>query len=171
MGENEPTTVGHYPTLAEASLARNRLEAEGITATIADDYMVTTDPVLAGALNYIKLQVRAADVDAAKSILEAPPEDLEFEDESGDESEEGDDEIPQESPGDRLVRLGYRAAIFGSVSLPGILHLYSLYLLLKAAIIEPRMSPKASTQFFVALLIDLGFIGLILLFLMAIFGS
>lgn len=173
MDDNNPITVGHYPTLGEAALARNRLEAAGIAATIADDYLLTMDPLLAGATNYIKVQVRSADRDAAQSVLEAPADEIEFdEEEVADDDDDGDhDEIQSESPGERLVRLGYRAAIFGSVSLPGILHVYSLYLLLKAAIVEPRLSPKASTQFFVALLIDLGFIGLILLFVMAIFGD
>ena len=171
MDDNNPITVGHYLTLGEAALARNRLEAAGIAATIADDYLLTMDPLLAGATNYIKVQVRAADRDAAQSVLEAPPDEFEFEDDSADvyEDDDSDDEIPPESPGERLVRLGYRAAIFGSVSLPGILHLYSLYLLLKAVIIEPKLSARANTQFFVALAIDLGFIGLILLLVMAIF--
>lgn len=63
-------TIATYPIAAEAHFFRDRLTAEGIRAFVADDYLVSTNWALGNAVGYIKLQVREADAEAARAVLE-----------------------------------------------------------------------------------------------------
>lgn len=169
MDDNDLTTIGHFPTLFEASMARNRLEAADIPAVVADDYTLTTDPMLAGAVNFIKLQVRSSDADRAAEVLAERPPPIDPDEIGHPEVEEsladedGAEEEIADSEGDRLVQYGYRAAMFGCISLPVILHGYSLYLLLKAAMVHQQFTPQASRKFYIAFVIDLAWIALALI--------
>src|SRR4051794_19353528 len=109
---DELHTVARFASPAEAAIARNALEAAGIRAVVNDEYTLTTDPMLVGALNFIKVQVRESDLERAADVLAAesvPPAVLTEaalaagEPETADAGE-ADDEIPWESEGERLVR-------------------------------------------------------------------
>ena len=68
-------TVARYASVAEANIARNSLDAAGIPAWVADELTLTADPLFSGAVNYIKVQVRADDLERAPEALseEAEP--------------------------------------------------------------------------------------------------
>jgi hypothetical protein len=61
-------TVAKYRSVADADIARVRLEADGIRATIAEENFVTGGY---GAMLGLRLQVADADADAARGLLAA----------------------------------------------------------------------------------------------------
>src|SRR5436190_13403223 len=107
-------TVATFARPADAAIARNALEAAGIRAAIADELTLTADPFLSGALNYIKVQVREADLEEAAAVLAERGMPIPVD--AGDETDPGtdeSDEFPPVTPGERLIEFSYRAAIFG----------------------------------------------------------
>jgi hypothetical protein len=65
-------TVGIYPDLISAELARSLLEAEGIDAAIPEENIAGIDWQWSTALQGIRLQVAPEDVEAATELLETP---------------------------------------------------------------------------------------------------
>jgi hypothetical protein len=107
--------------------------------------------MLYGAVGFIKVQVRAADLARAAEVLaDRGPA---AHDEPSDDGD--DDEEPPETEGERLVRYAYRAAVMGILACPPTLHLYSLYLLLRVAVRHGKLPPAANRRFYAAFLIDL----------------
>lgn len=157
-------TVARYASVAEANIARNSLDAAGIPAWVADELTLTADPLFSGAVNYIKVQVRADDLERAAEVLaeEAEPIDPALAEQAGDseEHDSGPDEFPPETPGERLVRFAYRAALIGLLACPPLCHLYSLGLLLYVAAFHGDLPPAANRQFYIALILDVLVIGL-----------
>ncbi|MGH9776783.1 MAG: hypothetical protein ACRD5I_00070 [Candidatus Acidiferrales bacterium] len=66
------TTVGVFTTLAEATLARTRLESAGIPCFLAEEHVVRMDWFLAQAVGWIKLQVNEADLGPAIELVGEP---------------------------------------------------------------------------------------------------
>ena len=66
---DELVTVAAFPDVAEAELARERLELEGIQAFVADSQTVGTMPFLANATGGVRVQVDPRDADRAREIL------------------------------------------------------------------------------------------------------
>jgi Putative prokaryotic signal transducing protein len=157
-------TVARYASVAEANIARNALDAAGIPAWVADELTLTADPLFSGAVNYIKVQVRADDLERAEQVLaeDAPAIDPDVAEEAGETEEPGagPDEFPPESSGERLVRFAYRAAFLGLLACPPMCHLYSLGLLLYVAAFHGDLPPAANRQFYIALMLDVLVIGL-----------
>jgi Putative prokaryotic signal transducing protein len=160
-------TVATFATPAEAAVARNALEAAGVRAAIADELTLTADPFLSGAVGYIKVQVRETDLERAGEILgeRGMPVAVDYGDEADDEPDEGDD-YPPVSQGERMVEFGYRAAIFGLVTCPGVLHVYSLVQVLWASTAYD-LPPAANRKCWIALVID---VVMLSLFALAIAG-
>jgi hypothetical protein len=176
---DELHTVARFANPIEAALARNALEAAGIRAVVNDEYTLTTDPMLVGALNFIKVQVSAADRERAADVLAAesvPPAELteaalaEAEPEAAD-AIDGDDEIPVEPEGERLVRYAFRAAVMGLLACPPLLHIYSLVLLIRVAIFHNELPPAANRRFYAALLLDLAVLATAALLMLDVFRS
>src|SRR6266568_6454810 len=67
---DELVTVGNFQYLPEAEFAQMRLEAEGIQAFVADGQLLNNSWFLGNAIGYIKIQVPAAQAEAAAAILE-----------------------------------------------------------------------------------------------------
>jgi len=157
-------TVARYASVTEAAIARNALDAAGIPAWVADELTLTADPLFSGAVNYIKVQVHADDLERAAGVLleEAEQIDPELAEQAGDSEEHdaGPDEFPSETPGERLVRFAYRAAFLGLLACPPMCHLYSLGLLLYVAAVHGDLPPAAGRQFYIALILDVLVIGL-----------
>lgn len=65
-------TVASYRDLPNADLARAALESAGIEAWIQDDNLVRMDWFYSNAIGGIRLQVDAADAEAAREILDQP---------------------------------------------------------------------------------------------------
>src|SRR5436309_15065010 len=67
-------TVARFASPAEAAIARNALDAAGIPAWVADELTLTTDPFLSGAVSFIKVQGKAADLERAEAVLDGQPD-------------------------------------------------------------------------------------------------
>jgi hypothetical protein len=67
---DELVTVGNFQFLPEAEFAQMRLEDEGIQAFVADGQTLNNSWFLGNAIGCIKLQVPAAQAQAAAAILE-----------------------------------------------------------------------------------------------------
>jgi hypothetical protein len=169
---NELVTVYSSFSVEEAHVIKNRLEAEGIKAYLADE--ITTGFVwhLGNAIGGVKVQVAEPDAERAASILEStgerdelPPADHYLptteESECGEEIKlRQEDAGPQEedaaseSPGDALVTRAWRAAIIGLVLFPPMLHLFSLYQLSKLENPDKELSPSAQRLMTITQIID-----------------
>jgi hypothetical protein len=64
-------TVASFPDVAEAELARERLELEGIRAFVIDAQTAGVMPFLTNAIGGIRVQVEPQDAERAKEILAA----------------------------------------------------------------------------------------------------
>ena len=67
--------------------------------------------------------------------------------------------VPLTDP-DELVTRAWRASVLGLFLLPPLLHVYSMYLLLRVSLGPAAMSPRASRRFYFAMIINL-LVGLI----------
>ena len=76
MADEPIVTVATYMNLAEADLARGKLQAEGIEAWLSDDNMLRMDWFYGNFLNGVKLQVKQEDAERAWEVLAEgiPPE-------------------------------------------------------------------------------------------------
>ncbi len=59
-----------FDNYINASLTLARLDEEGITCYLKDEYTVTIDPLLSNAVGGIKLMVHADDIGKAQALLE-----------------------------------------------------------------------------------------------------
>jgi hypothetical protein len=62
-------TVASYPDAAEAELARERLELEGVAAFVIGGQTAGVMPFLTGPTGGVRLQVGRLDADRAREIL------------------------------------------------------------------------------------------------------
>jgi hypothetical protein len=170
-------TVAAFDTAVEADLAKNHLEAEGIPACLADDAAVGWFWAMSNAVGGVKVQVAEENREWAVAILEArrekaeaqhpPPEngpteaeaDLASEVDRAEPSEAGlvaqpDDDFPEPSVGDDLAKYALRAAILGLLLCPPLLHIYSVWLLLRMALFHGDVSADSMRKGIAALIID-----------------
>jgi hypothetical protein len=66
-------TVASFSQPVEAHLARTRLEAEGITCVVSDEYLVRVDWFLSNAIGGVKLVVPAWEAARARDLLRPRP--------------------------------------------------------------------------------------------------
>ena len=66
---DELVTVATFPDVAEAELAKERLELEKIRAFVLDAQSAGVMPYLAGAFGGVRVQVEPKDLARAKEIL------------------------------------------------------------------------------------------------------
>lgn len=64
-------TVASYQYSAEAQIIKGRLEAEGITVFMMDEFTIDTDPLVSNAIGGVKLKVLSEEVIRARHILDA----------------------------------------------------------------------------------------------------
>mgnify|MGYP006281632873 CR=1 FL=1 len=105
-------TIDTYDNLADAHIAKGRLEAEGIPAELADAHLVQTDWLYSAAVGGIKLQVAEEDAGRARGILHR--------DHSATMADEGLEAEPGISPStggeaDRRAALVHLAACAGAL--------------------------------------------------------
>lgn len=72
MAEDPIVTLATYMNLAEADLARGKLQSEGIECWLADDNMVRMSWLYGNLLNGVKLQVKQEDAEHAWEVLSEP---------------------------------------------------------------------------------------------------
>jgi hypothetical protein len=66
---DELVTVASFPDVAEAQLARERLELEGIRAFVVDGQTAGVMPFLTNSTGGVRVQVSSDDVERAKEVL------------------------------------------------------------------------------------------------------
>jgi hypothetical protein len=62
-------TVASFPDVAEAEIAKERLELEGIRAFVIDAQTAGVMPYLAGSTGGVRVQVSPDDLDRAREVL------------------------------------------------------------------------------------------------------
>jgi hypothetical protein len=67
---DELVTVTSYPDVAEAELARERLELEGIRAFVVDGQTAGVMPFLTSSTGGVRVQVQPQDLERAREILQ-----------------------------------------------------------------------------------------------------
>jgi hypothetical protein len=136
-------TVATFQMPTDASLAKSVLEANGLTAFLADELTVGVAWHLSNALGGIKLQVAEPDVEQAIAFLQEP-------DIAPIDVEEGFTDV---SEIEEAVNRALRAALFGIIVLP--LQLYSLWLLGGLLFSSWKLSYNERWKAFLAAALDL----------------
>jgi hypothetical protein len=72
MAPDEWTTLATFANTAEAELARERLENEGVQAVVVEGITGGVLPFMGATMGGVRLQVQERDLNKAKEIL-APP--------------------------------------------------------------------------------------------------
>ena len=151
-------TVDTFDMPTEAHLAKGLLEANGLTAFLADELTVGVAWHLSNAVGGIKLQVAETDVERAINIL-AGREDssIDAEERLADLPEtEGSENEPASSAGDRTVDRAVRAALLGLILFPFFpLYFYSLWLLGRLTFSSVKVSPHKRRRMRLAILLNL----------------
>jgi len=62
-------TVAQFSSGMEAQLARTKLESEGIEAYVADEHMMSINPMYDFALGGVRLQTKSSEAERALKIL------------------------------------------------------------------------------------------------------
>ena len=68
--EQEFFTIGAFEYVADVQIIRTKLESEGITVFLRDEYTLNTDPLISSAIGGVKLQVYSRDRDRALAIYD-----------------------------------------------------------------------------------------------------
>lgn len=157
---NDLVVVGWYQNALEASMARNRLEAEGIRSVVSDDHTVTMYWVLAPAMGGIKISVMTADVDRASRALgvEIDAVDAEELERLADESatrdgpEETADTVaadePPLNPREVMIERAFKGAMFGVALLP--LQFWVSILLMRIFFADDPIRSSSKTHLIIA---------------------
>jgi len=140
-------TVATFDDGVRAALAKNHLEAAGISAVLCDELTVTTGWALSGAIGGIKLQVAPLQAERAEHLLAElaaarEGDDVEFvtTGEAAQElAEERALEREEQSPGNQLADRALRAAALGLLLWP--LQIYVWWLLLSLLTVPDPVSP------------------------------
>lgn len=154
----EIVTIANFGDAIAANLAKQNLEAEGITAFLADEMTVGVAWYLTVAVRWIKLQVPEPEEDHARSVLAAtrlfnqivandlteptPVETLssQHEEEFQTTSVSDNDDVRRLSWADRTVERMFNVAALGLLFLP--LQLYSLWLLIRLIVSRRRVTQR-----------------------------
>ncbi|PHS10508.1 MAG: hypothetical protein COA88_01845 [Kordia sp.] len=67
--KNSFTIIAVFQYSSEALIIKGKLESEGITVFLADEYTVDTDPLVSNAIGGVKLQVYTEQAEVAKNII------------------------------------------------------------------------------------------------------
>ncbi len=143
-------TLASYSDLIQAQLANQRLEAAGIPTYINDDIPAGNLDGLDPGVAPVKLDVAVADAERARQLLAAPlPADAAAQ-EQLDEVDPPEDLNSSES----LAEHAWRAALLGCITIPVLVHLFSLWLAFKIARRDDTLSDTGTRKLWGALAID-----------------
>jgi hypothetical protein len=105
-GSADPVPVGRFLRPETAELAREKLEAGGVEAFVADAVTANVQPGIHWAAGGVRLMVRAADAERAREILDRPPE----------ETELPDDFVPPPAPPEPESGPGFGGLLLSALS-------------------------------------------------------
>jgi hypothetical protein len=69
VSDGEPVLIASYPDTITADLVKGRLEAEGVSAFVADENTATSLSGIQAALGGVRLYVAAGDAEAAREVI------------------------------------------------------------------------------------------------------
>ena len=158
-------TVATFSTPAEAQLAKNYLESEGMQAFVADEESVAMAWYLGNAYGGVKLQVFEDDARHACEVLEHHTAELDpvpGEPEGGAlgqaETSEGSLALEPEpievSEGEELATRAFRAAVLGPFLCPPTFSLLSIFVLAKLAFWQGDLSASGTRKAVAAIVLD-----------------
>jgi hypothetical protein len=159
--------VRHFITADEAQLARAQLEAVGIDAIVLHDGASRVIPGL-GATGGIPLEVDEVDYDRAVETLAEPvaidEKTLAAHPELAPESAlaPGKQE-PSKVPGQDAASRAFRTAVIGIFLCPGVLHVYSAWLLRLAFRDWAKLDEAGRRNAIIALVLNVGVIAAIVI--------
>jgi hypothetical protein len=115
----------------EAELCASFLRDQGIGATVDDALLVGPNPLMNIAFGGVKVRVNETELERANELL-AELDNLSREASSSDDSDQADSSrfASELSDKEKRIRRAHAATLVGLVTLPGIVHLYALYLAL-----------------------------------------
>jgi len=169
-------TLAKFHSLAEAAIARGRLEEEGIETRLGEEAVNSWFGHLGGTIAGVKLIVHEYDAPLARHLLGILPEHL---DRSADDSSEEDDEDedwvgedwadtdedydePYSEEDDdpfspkQLLTRAWRVSVIGLLLFPMLLACYSLWLLFRHKLWEPLANqPGPNWRFYGSLALNL----------------
>lgn len=122
--------LARFPSSAEASIVRSRLDAEGIRAELDGEAAASWLWHLGSAIGGVRVLINEDDADRALEILRSDTsidesQDIDFGDKSADVPDREASELPID-----LMR-AWRASLIGFFLLPPVLNLYSTWLLFR----------------------------------------
>lgn len=140
------TPVAHYFAPHEAELAAMHLRAHGIDAKVGSNRVATINPLWGLALGGIRVHVPARDVEEARALLAAL--------EAKEAPDPASTQVLHPRDKDNLARRAWAACILGFVTLPVVVHLYSLLLLAGLRRAPGSLSARGRTRVKLALVLN-----------------
>ncbi len=155
-----------FQTVHDAHLAASALKAVDIHAKISNEAAMSTLPHLGLALGGVKLLVREEDFEEAARIIRGETDlaDQPYR-EPGDDSSYDDEEDGYQENGDEpehAATRAFRTSVIGLLLCPGLLHVYSLTLLLQLPARGEALSKRAAKQARIAWAINIVVLVLVL---------
>ena len=129
----------------EAELCASFLRDQGIGATVDDALLVGPNPLMNIAYGGVKVRVNETELDRANELL-AELDETSREEDSPDEAD-SNPIVPALSEDEKKIRRAHAATLVGLVTLPGIVHLYALYLALTVRNAELTDKGKSLRRF------------------------
>lgn len=154
--------VARFPTPVAAKLAQNLLDDEGITSSLEGENIVGTAWYLGNAVGDVKVLVDEEDAVRAEDVLNAQNNEWgstatdSRSHDSGLEDDEGP--VPELPECDQAIERAFRAAVFGMLFFPPLLHFYSIRCLLGAVNLPGELNPRLRWKLATAWLIDIVFV-------------
>lgn len=140
------TPVAHYFAPHEAELAAMHLRAHGIDAKVGSNSVAVINPLWGLALGGIRVNVPARDVEEARVLLAAL--------EAKEPPDPASTQVLHPRDKDNLARRAWAACILGFITLPVVVHLYSLLLLAGLGRAPGALSARGRRHVVFALLLD-----------------
>jgi len=141
--------IASFTSVGEADVARGLLESAGIPCQLGDEATIGIAWHLSNALGGVKLLVDSTQADEAKRLLAeglSPLSDDELAAEAGATSEPSSPvearAAEEAEPADALAQRAFRTAIIGFVLFPFVVHLYSIYLLIRLDRVRGTLSSR-----------------------------
>ncbi len=176
--DDQLVTVATFDSLIKAEMAQGVLESEGIRSFVTDGETVNMAWWMSGAVGGVKLQVAEPDLLAAERLLNsrkgrntfiteddyglpkptdaitAYPQRVREETPTIEGADDGEGEEEPDNQAETTVRAAFRAAVFGLLICPPLLHIYSLWLLLRVGQMNQPIRGRYRTLLWFAAILD-----------------
>jgi hypothetical protein len=140
------TCVAHYFAPHEAELAAMHLRAHGIDAKVGSNSVAVINPLWGLALGGIRVNVPARDAEEARTLLAAL--------EAKEAPDPASTQVLHPRDKDNVARRAWAACILAFITVPVVVHLYSLFLLARLGRAPGVLSARGRRHVALALVLD-----------------